>query len=176
MPKAGKIKKLEADQLWDYALRSLGRRAQSSGELRQKLIRRAANQQDVPPTLAKLAEYGYADDARFSETYATARMQSSSFGKSRVLRDLQLKRVPSAIAQSAIEKSYADVSESDLIRQYLARKYRGKDLPALLKSEKEMANIYRRLRTAGFSSRESISALRRYAKDLPDWDEPAGED
>ena len=176
MAGSGSSKKLDAEGLWDYALRSLARRSQSSGELRTKLSRRARTPQDVSETLAKLAEYGYADDVRFSESFATARLENSKFGKFRVLRDLQAKRVPSSVARSAVDKTYAGVPETDLIRGFLARKYRGKDLRSLLKSEKEMANAYRRLRTAGFTSRESIAALRNYAKDVPEWEEPGGED
>src|SRR5438270_9441273 len=99
MAGSGNSKKLDAEGLWDYALRTLGRRSQSSGELRTKLARRARTPQDVSATLAKLAEYGYADDVRFSESFATARLQNSSFGKFRVLRDLQAKRVPSSVAR-----------------------------------------------------------------------------
>ncbi len=46
---------------------------------------------------------------------------------------------------------------------FLKRKYRGKDLGAFLKEEKNLAAAYRRLRYAGFSSGGSIRALKRYA-------------
>ena len=58
---------LDADGLWELALKALGARACSAGELRQKLRARATNLEDVDATLARLKEYRYLDDRRFAE-------------------------------------------------------------------------------------------------------------
>jgi regulatory protein len=50
-----------------------------------------------------------------------------------------------------------------MIERFLARKYRGKDLGALLKEQKNLASAYRKLRQAGFSTGPSIRVLKRYA-------------
>jgi len=50
-----------------------------------------------------------------------------------------------------------------VIEQFLARKYRGKNLAELLAEEKHLASAYRRLRTAGFGAGNSIRVLKRYA-------------
>src|SRR5215218_10175713 len=91
-------KKLDAEGLWAYSLKLLGGRAQSVGEVRQKLMRRAENEPDVDLTLAKLREYGYLNDTRFAESYATWRKDNEGFGKMRVLRDLQQRRVAPKVA------------------------------------------------------------------------------
>src|SRR5260370_36410002 len=67
---------LDAGGLWDLALKALGARACSTGELRQKLRARAANLEDVDATLARLKEYRYLDDRRFAENYAAARLEN----------------------------------------------------------------------------------------------------
>ncbi len=64
---------LDAAGLWEFALKSLGARACSSGELRQKLRARAERAEDVDATLARLKEYRYLDDRRFAESFAIAR-------------------------------------------------------------------------------------------------------
>ena len=173
---ATKRKLLKAEGLWDYALKVLSRRAHSSSELRYKLLRRAESAAFVQATMDKLREYGLTDDAKFSESFAQSRLQNQGFGRQRVLRDLRSKRVPGEIAKSAVEKTFGGLVESDLIQQFLERKYRGKDLSAFLKVEKNLAGAYRRLRMAGFSSAGSISILKRYADRPPDWDVSTGED
>ena len=52
-----------------------------------------------------------------------------------------------------------------MIEQFLARKYRGKNLHVLLTEEKYLASAYRKLRTAGFGAGTSISVLKRYASE-----------
>jgi regulatory protein len=167
-----KSKKLNAGQLWDYALKSLAQRAHSAGDLRQKLLRRAESAADVAPTMAKLSEYGLTDDSKFSEAFATARLQNQGLGSFRVLRELSAKRVSSPVAAKAVADAYADTSESELIEAFLRRKFRNTDLSAFLKERKNLANVYRRLRTAGFTSGGSLDALKRHAADVEDWSEP----
>ncbi len=169
----GKTKKLGYDALWEYALRALGRQAQSAGQIRQKLARRAETPVDVSSVLAKLREYNLVDDQKFSETFATSRLQNQGFGRFRVMRELQAKQVSGGIAKEAIEKTFAGTDELQLAQNFLARKFRGKDLRDYLKKEKNLASAYRRLRTAGFSSRSSLDVLRRYTSQLEDFEEPA---
>ena len=170
-----KPKQLDPKGLWEYALRVLGRRAHSVGELRVKLARRAQKQADVGEVLNKLREYGLADDVTFSEAFASSRLQNSGFGRLRILRELRAKRVAPAVADKAVEKTFAGSEESELIERFLARKYRNTDLRDHLKDEKNLANAYRRLITAGFSGRISLSVLKRYASSERDWDEPPEE-
>ena len=163
--------KLAGQALWDYALRLLAQRPHSIGELRQKLARRSATPADTAEALEKLREYGLADDGKFSETFATARLQNQGFGKMRVLRDLRTKRVSAKVAEEAIGKVFASTDELVLAADFLQRKYRGKDLPTFLKEDKNLMSAYRRLRMAGFSSSSSMTVLRRYKNDLPEPDE-----
>lgn len=170
-----KPKKLDAEGLWNYALRALGQRAHSANELKSKLFRRAGNPEDVAAAMAKLREYGFADDTKFSEAFAASRLQNQGFGRFRVLRDLRSKRVASSIAETVVGKTFANTDEQDLIQKYLDRKYRGKNLAEFFKEEKNLANAYRRLRTAGFSSSGSLAVLNRHARGLELWEEPEEE-
>jgi regulatory protein len=158
-----KPRPLEADALWEYALRALARRAHSAGELREKLLRRAARAGDVPGILARLKDYGYLDDRRFAENYAAARLENEGFGKARALQDLRKRRVAPAVAAKAVEKAYGGVEEQRLIEDFLRRKFRGRDLETYLAEPKNLAAAYRRLRGAGFSGGESLRVLKRFA-------------
>lgn len=167
--------KLGEDALWDHALKQLSRRAHSANELKSKLLLRADSPASVAAVMQKLREYGYTDDEKFSESFASARLQNEGFGKFRVLRDLQSKRVSSNIAEQAVSKAFQDTDEKELIDAYLARKYRSVVLSDFLKQEKNVASAYRRLRTAGFSSSGALAALKRHSQRVVDWDEPPPE-
>ncbi len=158
-----KPKLFQKDDLLNYAVRALGGRAHSSGELREKLRRRAERVEDVDTVLSKLKELGYLDDRRFAENYAAARLENQGLGKMRVLRDLRQRRVAPKLAEQVTEKTYEKTNETDLIEEFLKRKYRGKKLGAFLSEEKNLAAAYRRLRFAGFSSGATIRVLKRYA-------------
>ncbi len=158
-----KPRRLGAAELWEYALRVLGARSHSSGELREKLLRRAECAEDVGPILLRLKEYGYLDDRRFAESYSAARLENQGLGKSRVLSDLRKKRVAPKVAEEAVRGVYSGADEARLIEDYLRRKYRGKALEAWLAEPKNLASAYRRLRTAGFGASNSIRVLKRFA-------------
>ena len=79
---------------------------------------------DVEAVLARLKDYGYLDDARFAESFASARLENEGFGKSRVLRDLRQHRVSPDLAQRTVSKVYAEKDEPTLIEEYIRHKYR----------------------------------------------------
>jgi regulatory protein len=171
-----KVSTLDEAALWEYALRVLGRRAHSAAEIQQKLIQRAASPADVPLIMSKLKEYGFADDQKFSEVFSSSRLSNEGFGKLRVMRDLQTKRVSRKVAEAAIEKTFAGTSEEQLVDQFLARKYRSRNLYDFLQEDKNLSSAYRKLRLAGFSSSASLAALKKHSKRSADLEEPAEED
>jgi regulatory protein len=159
-----KPKLFQNAELLNYAVRALGGRAHSTGELREKLRLRAARAEDVDAVLAKLKDLGYLDDKRFAESYAAARLEKQGLGKMRVLRDLRQRRIAPQLAEQVAEKTYQETDETKLIEDFLKRKYRGKKLGEFLGEEKNLAGAYRRLRYAGFSAGASIRVLKRYAR------------
>ena len=159
-----KPKLFQNEELLNYAVRALGGRAQSTGELREKLRRRAERAEDVDAVLGKLKELGYLDDKRFAESYAAARLENQGLGKMRVLRDLRQRRIAPQLAEQVTERTYQETDETKLIEDLLKRRYRGKKLGEFLGEEKNLAGAYRRLRYAGFSAGASIRVLKRYAR------------
>ena len=159
-----KAKLLDLGKLLSLALRLLGGRAYSIGELREKLQRRAEHPEDVDNVLAQLKQSGYLDDKAFAENYAAARLENEGFGKMRVLRDLRQHRVAPQLAEQVTERTFQSTDETELIEAFLKRKFRGKDLGPFLSEEKNLAAAFRRLRYAGFSAGTSIRVLKRYAQ------------
>ena len=164
----------------DYAAKLLSGRAYTSGEMRDKLKRRAARAEDVDSAIANLRRIGYLDDKRFADHFAATRLENEGFGRTRVLRDLRQRRVAPKLAEEAVAHTYKDEDETALIEAFLRRRFRGKDLAQFLQEEKNLASAWRRLRYAGFSSGNSLRVLKRYAADESRLDalesEPPGEE
>ena len=158
-----KPKLLDSEALLNYAAKALAARAQSSSELCARLKRKAEHPEDIEVVLGKLKDLGFVNDRRFAASFANWRRDNQGFGKARVLRDLMSRRVAPAVAAEAVGEAFEEADEVAMIESYLARKYRGKDLGALLQEEKNLASAYRKLRVAGFSVGNSIRVLKRYA-------------
>ncbi len=156
--------KLAAQQLFEYAVRSLARRAQSSAELRAKLRERAEEPGDIDPVIERLRDYKYLDDKRFAEQFAIARLENQRFGKTRTLNDLRGRRVIGTIVLAAVENAYKDTDEVALVEDYVRRKYRAAKREHLFESDKDLASAYRRLLRAGFRSPIVIAVLKRFSK------------
>jgi len=165
-----KTKLLDEEGLRNYALRLLGGRAYSMGELREKMRQRAERAESVDGVIAKLKEAGYLDDREFAENYAAARLENQGFGKMRVLRDLRQRRVAPQLAEKVTEQTFQSTDEIELIEAFLKRKFRGKQLGPFLKDPKNLAAAFRRLRYAGFSSGASIRVLKRYSNQAEEFD------
>jgi regulatory protein len=159
-----KVRLLEAEGLWAYALKILGGRAYSSGELREKLRRRAARAGDVDDVVGRLKDLGYLNDQRFAESFANARLSNEKFGKTRVIQDLRQHRVAPALAEKTVQKVYQDVDEPSLIEEWIRRKYRTAEREGLFQEDKDLAAAYRRLLRAGFRTGEIVRVLKRFAK------------
>jgi regulatory protein len=166
-------KLLDSEGLWAYSLKALGARAHSISELRTKLKRRAECAEDIDGVVGKLREYGFLDDNRLAETYAAARRDNQGLGRRRVQQDLRKRRISPVTVDKAVDQAYSGVDESEMVEQFLQRKFRGKNLSEFLKEAKNMASAFRRLTYAGFSSGASIRVLKRYtsrAEELEDVD------
>jgi regulatory protein len=179
MNRTRQAKKLDSEGLWSYALKTLGGRGLASGELRIRLQRRAEKADDVDAVIGRLKDYGYLNDRKFAESYATSRLENEGLGRQRVLRDLRQRRVAPAVAENAVRKTYDATDEVGLIEDYLSRKFRNVDLGKVLSDPARLASVYRKLRYAGFGGSNSIRVLKRYserAEELEDGEDspPAG--
>lgn len=157
-------RKKDSAGLWEYALNALGRRALTTAELRQRMREKALDPADVEPLVARLQEYGYLDDSRFAENFASARRENQGLGKMRVLHDLRGRRVTPQLAEEAVTKIYAETDEVTLAEEFVARKFRGYNLAEYLADPKHLTSAYRKLRYAGFGSSATIRVLKRYSQ------------
>lgn len=152
-------RKLAGQELFEYAVKCLGIRAFSAGDLRAKLQLRAANAGDVDHVLARLKDLGYLDDRHFAESFAAARVENEGFGRMRLLSDLRARRISGKLAEQAVERAIGERSETELIEAYIERRMPSIAGGATL-DERKLASAYRRLRRAGFTSGPILTALK----------------
>ena len=161
----GKKAKLDAAGLKEYAARLLAGRALTAAELRRKLTPRAEDPEGVGALIETLRGYGVVDDKRLASGFAGNRAESGLMGRGKVFAKLRARGVAGSVAEKAVTEAYAGRDETKMVEEYLARKFRGKNLGEMLQDPAKLAGLYRRLRTAGFGSQASIGVLKRYARE-----------
>ncbi|MEA2540286.1 MAG: regulatory protein [Acidobacteriaceae bacterium] len=141
---------LDETALYQYAVGALARQMRTVAELKRLMSRRVepgeSGEAKVAAVVARLLDQRYLDDPAFASTYTRLRQENQSFGKRRVQQELTRKGVQGELVASTIESAYAQVSEEDLGRRYIARKRIAKP-----EDEKQTARLIRRLVGAGFS-------------------------
>jgi regulatory protein len=134
-------------------------------ELKRLMSRRVeqgeAGESKMAAVVTRLADQHYLDDRAFASTYTRLRQENQSFGKRRVQQELTRKGVQAELVATTLESAYAQVSEEELARRYIARKRIQKP-----QDEKETARLVRRLVGAGFSFAIISTLLKSWELDL----------
>jgi regulatory protein len=156
---------LDEAALYQYAVGALTRQMRTVAELKRLMSRRVeqgeVGESKMAAVVARLADQHYLDDRAFASTYTRLRQENQSFGKRRVQQELTRKGVQSELVASTLETAYAQVSEEELVRRYVARKRIKKP-----QDEKETARLVRRLVGAGFSFTIISTLLKSWELDL----------
>ncbi|MGC2404330.1 MAG: regulatory protein RecX [Acidobacteriaceae bacterium] len=160
---------LDEAALYQYAVLALARQMRSVAELKRLMRRRVEEgelgEAKVTAVVDRLKEQHYLDDPAFASTYTRLRQENQGFGKRRVQQELARKGVHRELVATTLESAYAEVSEEELVRRYLARKRMEK--PA---DEKQTARLVRRLVSAGFSIATILKVLKNWNIDCNEAD------
>jgi regulatory protein len=156
---------LDEAALYQYAVGALARQMRTVAELKRLMSRRVeqgeVGESKMAAVVARLADQHYLDDGAFASTYTRLRQENQSFGKRRVQQELTRKGVQAELVASTLETAYAQVSEEELARRYVARKRIKKP-----QDEKETVRLVRRLVGAGFSFAIISTLLKSWELDL----------
>lgn len=155
---------VDENLLYDYAVRSLGRRMRTVAELK-RLMRRRVPQDErgellVNMVILRLKDQKYLNDANYAAAYSSFRRDNEKFGRRRVITDLKVKGVHQNVIEKVVDEAYAAVNEEELARAYLKRKRLQR--PA---TDKDAARIFRGLIRAGFGVGVAIKVLKTWNVD-----------
>jgi regulatory protein len=153
------------NELYEYAVGALGRRARSVAELKRLLRPRVDADTEYGRTLMELVirrlkDRGYLNDAQYAAAYSSFRRDNEKFGRRRVITDLKAKGVHSEVIDKAVDAVYDEVSDETQARQYLKRKRLIKP-----KDQKQVARVFRQLARAGFASKTIFAILKKWEVD-----------
>lgn len=133
------------------ALKILTDRDKTEKELRDKLSRDGYDDGAIDVAVKYVRDYGYIDDARYAESYASYRMNA----KSRIQLAMELRRrgVDEGVIDSVFDRLYDGFDESDQIIRLIEKKLKGTYPECLqdIHDEKEKAALYRSLQAKGYS-------------------------
>ena len=155
---------VDENVLYDYAIRSLGRRMRTVAELKRLMRLRVPKDERghllVEMVVLRLKDQKYLNDTNYAAAYSSFRRDNEKFGRRRVITDLKVKGVHQAVIEKVVDEAYAAVNEEDLARAYLKRKRLKK--PA---NEKDAARIFRGLMRAGFGVGVAVKVLKNWHVD-----------
>ncbi|MGH9519104.1 MAG: hypothetical protein ACRD2D_05615 [Terriglobales bacterium] len=156
-------KRLDEEALYQKAVQALARRDRSEREMRQWLRPRAATAAAIEAVVARLRDHGYLNDARMAVHRAAYDAEVNRHGSERALRNLRARGVAAPLAAQAVAQSYRGRNENAQLRAYLRKKR-----IAAPHDPRRTAQVFRRLRLAGFSTAACTAALRAWKLD-PEW-------
>lgn len=149
MPRKARVLTGE-EEIYEAALRALGRRPYSAWELRRYLEQRGAEAKLTRRVLARLRSEGWLDDARYARQFAWSRATGRRQGRWRIFRELRARGVAEQHIRSALEEIFQETDERVLLQQKLAGWLkRHRDTPL---DTRRLAALHRALLRAGFSS------------------------
>ena len=135
-------------------------------ELRERLLEgRGATPQIVETVIQRLREYGYLDDARYAQSYASLRVQQRPIGRQRLQRDLWLKKIDKQTAEAALDQVFEQTPEEDLIDKAIAKRVRLRGKP---KTREDAKKLFDHLLRQGFPFELVSDKVRALAKDNTD--------
>src|SRR5215831_4143169 len=127
------------ERVFQRAAKLLAARQRSVEELRERLLTsRGATKANVEEVIARLREYGYLDDAKFAQSYASLRLRERPIGRRRLERDLTLKKVDKQTAGAALDEIFAATPEEDLIDRAIAKRLRLRGRPKSKEDAKKL--------------------------------------
>ncbi len=153
-------------RVFQRAAKLLAAKQRSVEELRQRLLEgRGATKANVEEVIARLRDYGYLDDAKFAQSYASLRLRERPIGRRRLQRDLWLKKVDKQTIETALAEVFESTPEADLIDRAIAKRVRLRGKP---KSREDAKKLFDHLLRQGFEFELVSEKVRALAKSEPE--------
>ena len=135
---------IDQDEVYQRAMRYLGRELYASTELRRKLLDKGYDSKTVNQVIDRLKKARLLDDAHYAKVFAEDVAELRGIGHNRVLYELRSKGLPDEILSSITFSPEQEKERARLLGESLNRRY-GKTPQA-----KRKMKIYRSLLDKGF--------------------------
>lgn len=145
------IKNLERSRTktFDRAVNLLTYKPRSISEMRERLLEKLwTNEEIVDEVIEKLKKYGYLDDIKFAKDFAASKVRQKPIGKKRLRMDLVKKKLDKETIDKALEETFDETPEDEIIDRAIAKRLRIKGKPIDQNDKKKFLDHLLRL---GFS-------------------------
>ncbi len=143
----------------NLALHSLGYRARSARELRERLSRAGYAGETVSGILARLEELGYLNDEEFARNAARDKVRKR-YGPRRIYEELRRAGLDEEFAQGVVEEEFAGRSELEEARAAVQRRYNAGE-----RSDAQARRVHGFLMRRGYSAGVSAEIARSYCRE-----------
>jgi len=140
-------------------LHLLGRRELSVRQLRERLLDREHDAEDVDRAIALLLENRALDDARVAAAHVRTALKVKGRGRLRIRRELQEMGIDQEVAGAALANAFGDVDERALVTRAMEKKLRGKKIA----TPGDYARVFQHLVRQGFPP-DIVTAVLRAAR------------
>ncbi|MDD5972637.1 MAG: regulatory protein RecX [Spirochaetales bacterium] len=96
---------------YDKALSLLALREHSVEEMKQKLLSKGYNKNEIEEAVKRLIDENYLSDSRFCQIYIRSRLKKNPEGKSLLILRLKQKGISSDLARREVDSYFEDNSE-----------------------------------------------------------------
>ena len=135
----------EPKKALEYALRLLGQRAYSEKKLKDKLLSKEFEIDQVESTLARLKELDLINDRKFTVDFIDSRQRINLQGKRKIYWSLIKKGISGEIADDVLESVYDKDLEEVSIRELIVKYSKG------VPQDKLYQKLMRKLVSKGFN-------------------------
>jgi regulatory protein len=145
------------------ALRWLGARELSEGQVRERLIRRGYSPQAIEPAVQRLIQQRTLDDRRTAAAAARTEVAIRRRGPRRVMGRLINMRIDRSVAEEVMRELFDDTAEGALLEQALDRRLRGNT--AKLADPAERRKLLGYLVRQGYAPSAASALIRKRARE-----------
>jgi len=151
----------DADRAYVAGLALLARRELAEAQVRTRLARRKFDEEDIDAAVARLRRERALDDRRTALACARTEVRLKHRGRARVARQIEALGIARDVAREAVAEVFADIDETALLEQALARRLRG---GSELRDPAVFRRVHRYLLGQGFDAGRVVALLRSRAK------------
>ena len=128
-------KELTAKETKEKALRFLEYRSHSEKELSDKLKRAGAREEDIPPVMDFLKEYGFIKDDEYAKHLARDLQNLKKYGKHRIIQELKFRGIIAEYIDDAMAELEDDERDSlyPLVEKKLAANFDRKNIEKVVR-------------------------------------------
>jgi regulatory protein len=144
-PRAPREPERARAEIMNRAIRLLTYKPRSVKELRERLLEKVwADEKTVDEVIEKLSSYGYLDDGRLALDMAASKLRQKAVGKIRLRQSLVRKKLDRETIDKALEQTFTDTPESELIDRAIASRLKTRGKPETREDAKKFFDFLMR--------------------------------